>query len=429
MTDTCNICVETFSTRAPKLECMSCGFLSCCKCVLRYVEESENEPRCMQCLLVFSRGFMFDYMSKTMNKRLVNHNAEIAVKRQMAMLPSTIHYAKLISNSEENEIKARDFDAKANVLLKEARSLREINATIKHDMLVISGAKSGKHVPSGIIHVARCMKDTCRGFVEQGTFQCGLCATNHCESCLEISDADHVCDKDLIASIKTVREFTKPCPSCCAPIHKIDGCNDMFCVVCKTAFCWRTMNVHTSGNSNPLYFKWMQANQVQRRQIGTTDPVWEFSHSEFAKKIPEKLYSNIMYVIQNVKHHETVLLDQVRKTSEDVMRVKEMDVRAKFLNRKIDEAGFKRNIKRFQADVDHTRMIGYMTSGDGESIMKYALSKENDWSDPKTDVKLHDLVTKINNSAEHVSKVFGRLKHHFIPAYSTPGPASSYAPR
>lgn len=35
-----------------------------------------------------------------------------------------------------------------------------------------------------------------------------------------------------------MKENSKPCPSCNAPIQKNDGCNKMVCVKCKCYFCW-----------------------------------------------------------------------------------------------------------------------------------------------------------------------------------------------
>ncbi|XP_054153201.1 E3 ubiquitin-protein ligase RNF14-like [Oppia nitens] len=42
-------------------------------------------------------------------------------------------------------------------------------------------------------------------------------------------------------SEQTVRQVSRPCPQCRAPIQKNDGCNHMKCIQCKYEFCWICM--------------------------------------------------------------------------------------------------------------------------------------------------------------------------------------------
>jgi hypothetical protein len=410
MSDTCDVCVETYSNKSPKLSCVSCGFLSCCNCVLRYVEGSDNEPRCMQCRGVFSREFMFESMGNSMNKRLIEHNAEIAVKRQMAMLPATVPYAKLKSESAKLENSAKDLEFNAQKMLQEVRVLRENSVSLKNQMLAMTSVNSSGQVKH-TIHISRCMKDICRGFVEQESGQCGLCCTTHCKMCLEIAEDGHVCCKEILANIKSVYDSCKPCPSCCAPIHKIDGCNDMFCVVCKTAFCWRTMKIHSAGNSNPLYFNWMRTNT---ETILSRDPMHEFQRTEFYQKIPKEIKDMIMCVSRQVRHHDAILRNLENTTSVLERGRKEMEIRAKFLTNEVDNAGFKKFIKKLQNDTEHTNMIRSNTSNNAESIANYLMSETNDWCDPETLSGLETLADKFNTSASYVGKVFKRVQHTYI---------------
>jgi hypothetical protein len=72
-------------------------------------------------------------------------------------------------------------------------------------------------------------------------------------------EADHVCRPENVASAKEVMSHSKPCPKCGVFIFKIDGCNQMFCTHCHTAFDWRTLAISTGAIHNPHYFAWLES--------------------------------------------------------------------------------------------------------------------------------------------------------------------------
>jgi hypothetical protein len=101
-----------------------------------------------------------------------------------------------------------------------------------------------------------CPISNCDGIVTKG--HCQKCKTKICSKCLEESKSPHECNADTLKTIQLIKKETKNCPKCKVSIHKIDGCDQMFCTKCKTAFSWRTGQLQTGHIHNPHYFEWLR---------------------------------------------------------------------------------------------------------------------------------------------------------------------------
>jgi hypothetical protein len=96
-----------------------------------------------------------------------------------------------------------------------------------------------------------CPIPNCRGFVEDGC--CGLCEVSVCLRCREKMELNHVCKIENLQSIALLAHDSKPCPRCCASIHRTTGCDHMFCTNCRTHFDWNTGNIlQISSNGHYL---------------------------------------------------------------------------------------------------------------------------------------------------------------------------------
>ncbi len=96
----------------------------------------------------------------------------------------------------------------------------------------------------------------CQGFIGLNWI-CGLCSVKVCQDCREIKESEHLCDPAKKESVKMLVKEAKPCPKCAVMISKIDGCDQMWCTQCHTAFSWRT-GAQEEHVHNPHYYEWMR---------------------------------------------------------------------------------------------------------------------------------------------------------------------------
>ena len=107
--------------------------------------------------------------------------------------------------------------------------------------------------------VMKCPESECGGFLST-QYKCGLCEIQICAHChvKKTKDEEHTCDPDTVETIRQIRREAHPCPSCASLISKVDGCDQMWCTQCKTAFSWNTGRIETRVIHNPHFFQHMR---------------------------------------------------------------------------------------------------------------------------------------------------------------------------
>lgn len=419
--ETCNVCVGKFTSRATKITCESCEFSSCSKCVARYIRENNIEAKCMNCKELWSREFIQSSMSNAETKRMLEHRASVELKKQVSMLPSTQPFIIL-----DDSIKKRvaDIKERERKLRAELQSLNASRVQIEREyeqavMQYINpnAAKGKEKVLLKSQQVGHCTQDNCRGFIDGATYKCALCDTPHCRRCMEHKEEEHVCDESAVASIRMMRESSKPCPTCHVPIHKINGCNDMFCVQCKTAFCWRTLEVHKNGNSNPHYIRWLHDGNNIR---GARGEVAVFMSSEVFRRQSREHRNFIGEVLQTIGHNDRVLRDKINPLVGVQGARKMLDHRIQFLKSLINESWFKRVVKKHFSDLD---FIGMLQRAHEKSLQlkDYILTSEVkigfDNGINEVIATIDERINEINADNVHVCNFLGRKKISALRTY------------
>lgn len=106
-----------------------------------------------------------------------------------------------------------------------------------------------------------CPIDKCNGFLSN-KWKCGVCAIKVCKDCLiplKDNSKEHVCSQDDINTAELIKNTTKPCPKCGERITKITGCDQMWCITCKTPFSWNTGKIVNGVIHNPHFYAWQKS--------------------------------------------------------------------------------------------------------------------------------------------------------------------------
>jgi hypothetical protein len=125
-------------------------------------------------------------------------------------------------------------------------------AQLTYDMNVLR--YNNVEIDTGRNFIKMCPNGECRGFIDND-FVCGICKKQFCKKCNEELHENHVCIPETVETIKFINKDTKPCPKCATMIYKIDGCAQMWCTNCNTAFDWRTGNLVKGRIHNPHFFE------------------------------------------------------------------------------------------------------------------------------------------------------------------------------
>jgi hypothetical protein len=101
-----------------------------------------------------------------------------------------------------------------------------------------------------------CPFSDCNGFICGN--MCTLCFKTICLVCNEENSINHACNSDIIKNLYLIKKDTHSCPVCKTLIHKINGCDQMFCTQCKTSFSWKYKKITHGNIHNPHYIEYIE---------------------------------------------------------------------------------------------------------------------------------------------------------------------------
>jgi hypothetical protein len=359
----CNICCENFKSTRPKICCQYCEFEACRTCCEKYIL-SEEIPKCMMpgCGKEWARKFIKEKFTNTfLTNDYKQHIETILFDKEKALLPATQPLVEEKKRRENIRKEMRNIDKLIYDLQKQRRTLEFSLYRNENETKVDEKART---------FVRQCPADGCRGFLST-QWKCGLCEKWTCPDCHELKgvsrDCDHTCDPNSVETAKLLSSDSKPCPKCQSLIFKIEGCDQMWCTQCRTAFSWKTGKLETRIH-NPHYYEWQRKNNggVAPRNPGDIECGRELNHNltqnimALARSHHSSLYkverdnrgrsyyeydSKIMLIdniIRKMLHNTHVEL----RTFQTDHFEKNQDLRIKYLEDLINEEEFKNLIQR-----------------------------------------------------------------------------------
>ena len=268
----CPVCCEAFTLQLrKKITCNYCDYGACSACAQQYLLASAQDAHCMSCRNGWNREFMGASFPKSfVNGQYKLHREQVLLDREKALLPDS---QLMLENYRIAQQLERLVVSNDNEMRDLRRRINELTWDVQRDRDQIHRIRVGGYTTDGDPHgagregrerrqfVRACPADNCRGFLSS-QWKCGTCELFCCPTCHEVKgedrDAPHTCDPDVAASAALLARDTKPCPKCASMIYKIDGCDQMWCTQCQTAFSWRSGAVVVNAIHNPHYYDWLR---------------------------------------------------------------------------------------------------------------------------------------------------------------------------
>jgi hypothetical protein len=390
----------------------------------------------MHCNKPWNREFIDANFSKSfLNGSLKLKREDVLLGIEEALLPETQELAVATRELQERVAVRAELKAALKLALDgynaEENRLRAQIAVENAAILRLKARLHGVEIADAVAHgrdvqfIKHCPANACNGFLT-AQYNCGLCKIKVCSKCLAPkgdNPAEHTCDPDAVASVEFLMRDTRPCPTCAAPIHKIDGCDQMWCTRCQTAFSWRTGRVETGTVHNPHWYEYQRRinnGQAAREAVPVDDPCAEGQGEQMPAYwvLPRaRLSDRLISIHRKVGHIEYMRLPLYRGTFDPR---ENLDMRIAFLLGSIDKDSWKKRLQRREKerakDLAIRHALEVVTRGSADIF--HRLIRDAAFVVEAAEVELEALRKYANECLAQVCKRFGCIKIHMNDEWS-----------
>jgi hypothetical protein len=383
MSSSCPVCIETFNRASRKaVTCNACAYTACATCYRTYVL-SKPTPDCMSCHVEWTGEALEDAFTKVfLNGEYRRHRENVLLEREKSLLPSTMPII--------------EYDRRADVRRSEILELHRKMAVLRHEVdrihrenLADEATVYNKKPAARTFHKA-CPGEDCRGFLST-RWICAMCDIHVCSDCHEIKKEgeEHTCAPENVETARLVARQTKACPNCAVPIFKIDGCDQIWCTNCHTAFSWNTLAIEKFRIHNPHYFEYLRNREAGAPAAEAAVPLdcdrlpddaaWQqFMSLKFPRQVHRggggvfayAQRDNLWAIYQTLSHIVMVELDHHRPRTPEEKVIEFRDTRIRYLRNQLTDDEWRAELyladkKREKKEAMHLILQMIVTVGAG----------------------------------------------------------------
>ena len=364
----CSVCEDEFHP-CSVICCYKCENVVCKTCAKQFISMNGTDACCMNetCKTTWSRRFLTEnfgssYVNGTYKKMIDLNRVERVIatnsqfmedaqqyKTMMKLYKSKKTIETVLKYLRKNKTQLKDrydnlkigqSESNSSVLRAKQKYFNmceKFNKAVNQRFLIVNSYNSIKDIfekkiilenkGKKVIYQKSCPKQDCNGFLSQNG-ECGLCKVHVCSKCNTIKGytkeeiSSHECNKDDLESVNAIRKETKPCPRCGTRIHKISGCDQMWCPYCQdkygegTTFSWRTGKIERGRIHNPHYMEFMRKNKGNLRRVGNIQcgrlPTWSQIYVCLAR-FPKNLRKRVENIIRHLEEISQYIVNPIRE--------------------------------------------------------------------------------------------------------------------
>ena len=390
----CVICADTVFKL---ITCNFCNNTCCEECFQRYLLDSDINPKCMHC----SMFLLFEFIVKNTSDEWYStiyrkYRQNVLFQEEKKVIHTAVDEKEIYTTAKYYYAREPKMVTTKDMWGIEDTYLEELDLTTLNANRCVEDYGKGwvgfdfetnlftdtridtrtKKVNGYDSNVFPCPLMQCLGFVIDSI--CNICNKDVCNECREQKFRHHTCNSDTIKSIQTLIKGSKGCPKCHIPISKIEGCDQMFCVECKTTFSWNTGRVVNDNEfrHNPHYLDWMEERRKEELITIVALRNIEYNCNEYIKLSDlvscfsveaQKTYKNYNNKMPNISNIFSPLKDEAHYMSAFLRIHKNiLDVRA--------TAGNHANVRPID---NHKFRVMLLTEDINKTQFKELIEKEN----------------------------------------------------
>jgi len=362
----CLICAEKFTQSVrKKIECLFCNNSFCTQCIKKYLLSNQNDPCCMNCKHEWNREFIDLILSKNFRiKDYKKHRENVLFEREKMFFQDTLHL--MDTNMDQKKICHEKINEFIGVKKDLQKKLSEINSnlsTYRNNLHMLENNPTmivkDIHQPEKKQFIKKCSFEECKGYINHKG-SCGLCKTIICMNCYEIKNQNHTCIQENVDSVAQIKKDTKPCPKCNVLIFKIDGCRQMWCTQCHTAFDWKSGNIILGKVHNPHYYEWQKNNTDQINNECNADELPSLGRMRvhYHNICLDLLIKKRLYEIhRNIIHLQDLEMPRLNDFMQHDLFSRNLEIRVQYLKSNLNETIYKNQLALKENKTERNRNL------------------------------------------------------------------------